>query len=364
MIKEKAKNRKQNIIYLLISFIFITGNICIAESEKDYMDIGKAYYAKGDFARAIENFQKAAGLNPKSAQVHLSLGHAYYGSQMFEQALEEYKKTKELSPDTAEACRGLAGLYADTGKFEEAEEEILKAIKLSPDNSEYRFTLGMIYVATKRWEDAAREYSLLKSKDIQGVNYSQNLRLMVLYSRIFGATTGKQGGIEYSMPFERFDKKELPKELLEYFDRARKSDALKAIEILKDSLKIKETAAAHHDLGAIYFKLGNCQEAVAHLQKSKELNIESNLSYLALSEAYFHCNRNQEGFDILKEFLQNHPDDILVTYVLSDRYIALKDYESSVKMLEKLRDLDKVIFSLIEDEYKIAKEKVANTKNN
>ena len=77
--------------------------------------LGWAYYQKGIFQSAINQFQEALRLGekhgePDDATVHLHLGLAYQKANQKAQALQQLEKAVKLSPNNADAKKALSEL--------------------------------------------------------------------------------------------------------------------------------------------------------------------------------------------------------------------------------------------------------------
>jgi len=156
--------------------------------------------AMGRIDEAIENFQKAAELNPADASISNNLGVLYYSKGLMEEAEASFRKAVEIEPNHADALYGLGKVYQEyaktdgslkqaleqyisklrnriailyeRGKTEEAWEISNKLLKLSPDDAENQndcavlcYKLGRIEVACKAI-DKAKE-ALPEDADIQ-----------------------------------------------------------------------------------------------------------------------------------------------------------------------------------------------------
>jgi tetratricopeptide (TPR) repeat protein len=57
---------------------------------------GEAYLSKGQFDRAIADFNKALEINPKDALAYYKMAGAYYKKKEYDKCLENAKKAQEL----------------------------------------------------------------------------------------------------------------------------------------------------------------------------------------------------------------------------------------------------------------------------
>ena len=84
---------------------------------------GRQAYEKGQSAAAINQFQQAMNLNPRSADAYYNLGASYYAlgkqqknQQWIEQAEQLYRQAITLDDQHIEAHRGLASLLIESGQ--------------------------------------------------------------------------------------------------------------------------------------------------------------------------------------------------------------------------------------------------------
>lgn len=102
-----------------------------AEAEEFY-NSGVKHAEKGEFDKAIEQFNKAIELNPNSAGLYNNRGVSYFRKQNFDQAIRDYNKAIELNPNhfLAYYLRGL--VYQIKGNYTQAIKDFTKAIELQP----------------------------------------------------------------------------------------------------------------------------------------------------------------------------------------------------------------------------------------
>jgi adenylate cyclase len=87
----------------------------------------------GRSEEAIPVLQKAIRLNPLGdTGGFLNLGHAYRATGRFKEAVLEYKKAIQRAPDNFFAHLGLAATYSMMGREEEARAEAAEVLRLNP----------------------------------------------------------------------------------------------------------------------------------------------------------------------------------------------------------------------------------------
>lgn len=85
---------------------------------------------RGNFAGAIEAYEAAIRLNPRSSVAYNNLGNVYFATRDYETAIEMYKRAVQLDSRSAVAHYNLAQVYQETLDFRESTEERRTASRL------------------------------------------------------------------------------------------------------------------------------------------------------------------------------------------------------------------------------------------
>jgi tetratricopeptide (TPR) repeat protein len=123
----------------------------------DAFNAGKTALDAKDFPTAIENLEKAKGMDPGQNVIWGNLADAYGGAAktktgadqqaMLDKGIESYQKAIELKPDDAAYHNNYALLLAQSKKSDEALVELTKAAQLDPPNAgKYYFNGGAVLV--------------------------------------------------------------------------------------------------------------------------------------------------------------------------------------------------------------------------
>ena len=97
-------------------------------------NIGWAYYKKGDFKNAVENYQKAIGMKPDFGLAHYNLGIAYRDWKKTNQAIAAFRQAISLVPNLLDAHFQLGKLYFEAGKKAEAQKSFQEVVRLAPES--------------------------------------------------------------------------------------------------------------------------------------------------------------------------------------------------------------------------------------
>ena len=131
-----------------------------------YSGLGQAYWHKYEgthdqswVGRASQACQQAVKLGRELANGHTCIGVVYDGTGRYEQAVEEFQRAAELDPNSDDALRGLGLAYQSLGRLADAETNYQRAISLHPNYwADYNW-LGSFYYSQARYEDAAKMFS-------------------------------------------------------------------------------------------------------------------------------------------------------------------------------------------------------------
>jgi protein O-mannosyl-transferase len=111
-----------------------------------YNNRGEAYLRKGDYERAISNYNQALRMNPdfgRANYFYVNRGTAYLIKGDYERAITDYHQALRINPNDANAYhhRGTAYLYK--GDPEEAIADFNKALEINPRYAETYFNKAL-----------------------------------------------------------------------------------------------------------------------------------------------------------------------------------------------------------------------------
>ena len=105
-----------------------TAALAIAHNNR-----GNAYTAKGDYERAIEDFDDAIKLDPTHAKPFNNRGVAYLRKGEYDLAIESLDEAIKLDPNYGGAFANRAGIYLKKNEYDRAARDYDEAIRLKPD---------------------------------------------------------------------------------------------------------------------------------------------------------------------------------------------------------------------------------------
>jgi tetratricopeptide (TPR) repeat protein len=92
------------------------------ELYKVHQNLGKVYYRKSDYQKAIESYQKALELCDSDYKVYYDLASAYVSVKDYNKAIKHFKMALDLKNNDLYTLNSLASVYIACKNYEAATE--------------------------------------------------------------------------------------------------------------------------------------------------------------------------------------------------------------------------------------------------
>jgi tetratricopeptide (TPR) repeat protein len=136
-------------------------------SVAGHVMVGLLLHARRDTRGAIEHYEKAVALDPRTAAAaanNLAWLYAESGENL-DRALELAQTARSHLPTDAEPLDTLGWVYLKKGMMSQAQTFIRQAIDLNPNNPLYHYHLGVLYA--QKGDDASARTSLQRALELQ-----------------------------------------------------------------------------------------------------------------------------------------------------------------------------------------------------
>ncbi len=110
-----------------------------------YNNRGNAYDEIGQFNRAVQDYDRAIGLDPSDTNAFVNRGVAYGNLGQYTLSLGDYDRAIELNPNNATAWQNRCDARARAGQFTAALPDCQQALRLNPDSAIATYSRGLIY---------------------------------------------------------------------------------------------------------------------------------------------------------------------------------------------------------------------------
>ena len=237
----------------------------LAEQDRD----------QGNYAAAIENFQRALELAPNNANTRFLLAQTYLSANQPSEALEAYQLLLRIVPDHLEAKLQIAGIYRARGNWEAAYRQYKEIIELDQNSGQAAVALEAIekYEAEQRVSDLAsasgRNRAAQRKAPVLPLANAARTQITLLSPRTAAAGINPPEALSGARPEERPDPRGLAdshKKLgVRYLNvkefRAAINEFLKAINLTPEDKDL------YYFIGSSYHGLGQMADAYEYYKR-------------------------------------------------------------------------------------------------
>src|SRR5215475_8264986 len=148
---------------------------------------GVAYARKGDYDRAILDYSEAIRLNPNHADAFSNRGVAYARKGDYDQAIQNYDEAIRLNPKHASALYDRGNAYRRKGDYDRAIENYDEAIRLNPNYINAFYNRGNAYRRKRDYDRAVQDYDQVIRLNPKHADAYSNRGLVRFYQGQFAA---------------------------------------------------------------------------------------------------------------------------------------------------------------------------------
>src|SRR5260370_14941155 len=130
------------------------GFLGAGETAAEWIRQGRAYKARGDANAAVRAFEKAAALDPKSAEVEDEIGFLLAATNRQSEAIPHFEKAVQLDPAFAPAHYHLGVAYWLAKGPDRSIPGLPAAVRLRPAGAAYPYGVGSAFHAVGKDNNA------------------------------------------------------------------------------------------------------------------------------------------------------------------------------------------------------------------
>ena len=318
--EEKDKHYQQAIEH------FTNALQLMPEFAEAYIDLGFAYFSKGELDIAIDNYNKAIELDSQLARAYNHRGNAYQERNETDRAIKDHNRAIELDPNDAIFYNNRGIAYGGKGEVELAIKDFDKAIDLKPDYDLAYNNRGAVYRKDDEYDKAIDDCD----KAIQlNPDYAEP------YSNR-GSAYRNKGDYDRAIEDYNIAIKLKPSFVEAYYNRGLAYHEKGELDIaIKDYSKAialnSKLAHPYNNRGNVYLQKGDFDRAIEDYNKVIELDPELGLAYYNRSEAWLHLKE----WDKAKVDLTAAKDkgiDIVAAFHNGYRNVAMFERRNIVKL--------------------------------
>jgi tetratricopeptide (TPR) repeat protein len=123
--------------------------------------LGNIYLARGDWAKAIEQAEVMARIDPQAATTYAIWGSAFLGQKDYNRAITQFSKYQELDAGSANSHHLLGDAYRAQGVLDLAAAEYARALDVDPGFHFSTIALAQVEAVRGRYAEAERRLAPL-----------------------------------------------------------------------------------------------------------------------------------------------------------------------------------------------------------
>jgi len=148
------------------------------DNADSHNNLGQRYQERGDFVKAIAEYEQAIALRPDFHSAYNNLAVCYGKLKRYDKAEAALRKTIEIKPDDFYAMNNLAVMYIETKQLARAIEIGRRAVATEPGYVNGRVTLGSAMAMSGDSDGAQVQFEEALRLDPENQTVIRNLRML------------------------------------------------------------------------------------------------------------------------------------------------------------------------------------------
>ena len=116
------------------------------KTAEEFLDRGIKYGQKGNYDRAIADYNEAIRLDPNFAKLYNNRGVAYAYKRDYDRAITDFNEAIRLDPDFVDVYNNRGGMYYDMKDYDRAIADYTEVIRLDPNNTDAYDNMNKVLV--------------------------------------------------------------------------------------------------------------------------------------------------------------------------------------------------------------------------
>ena len=141
------------------TIVIASGRVEREDLATAFKNRGNAYDSKGQYDRAIEDYDHALAINPDDADALNNRGTSHRANGHYDLAVKDYDQVLKLTPYSAKALNNRCFAKALMGQLDQALADCNESLRLRPANANTLASRGFVYLKLKHPEAAIADYN-------------------------------------------------------------------------------------------------------------------------------------------------------------------------------------------------------------
>lgn len=140
------------------STVIEAGRVGRKDLATAFKNRGNAYDDKGQYDRAIEDYDHAIAINPDDADAFNNRGTSRRAMGQYDLAIQDYDQAIRLVPNNAMALNNRCLAKALAGQLQQGLADCNESLRLRPGDPNTLSSRGLMYLKLRRYEAAIADY--------------------------------------------------------------------------------------------------------------------------------------------------------------------------------------------------------------
>ena len=285
---------------------------------KAYNDRGVAHLNQGHYDLAILDLDEAVKLKASSAKIYNNRGVALMKMGDYPRAFSDFNQAILLSPNFANTYNNRGIAYGDTGDYSQAILDFNTTLRLDPTNTKAYNNRGAAYLGKNDYDNAIRDFNQAIHMNPADASPYNNR----------GITHLRKG--DYDRAIQNFDQaiKLDPKDPSPYNNRGSahlgKNDYDRAIDDFNQAISLNtKNASPYNNRGSAYLRKNDYDQAISDLDQAIQLNPNYAKAYYSRALAYTAQNEYDRAVRDFDQAIRLNPKDTLAHKDIAQPLILL-----------------------------------------
>ncbi|MBP9888439.1 MAG: tetratricopeptide repeat protein [Leptospiraceae bacterium] len=262
--------------------------------------LGLSYKLAGNYAKAIEQYQKILEISPKTISIYADISGAYAEQEKWEEALKWLDKADEMQPSSFQVQIHYANYFIKKKEYKKANEYLNLAKKLQPKSTIPYEAIANIAIREKNYPEAIA--NLQKCIELEPKR----------------ATFLNQLGYVYKQKGE-------PETALKHF--------IKATQIEPKLI------VSYDNLANLYLSLKKLEMAIKSYEKCIELEPSNSYYLRAIAEVFIEKEDYDTAISYYNKAKEIDPNEHMIDYELGQTLVLKKEYEPGKEKFNRVIEI-------------------------
>jgi len=136
-----------------------SGQLVAEDLAATYSNRGTEWLGKGEYDRALADYNEAIRLRPDYAEIFNNRGNVWRKKGEYDRAIADYNEAIRLRPDYAKAFNNRGNAWQDKGEYDLAITDYNQAIRLKPDFAAAFNGRGIVWYTKGEFDRAITDYN-------------------------------------------------------------------------------------------------------------------------------------------------------------------------------------------------------------